>query len=567
MMNTEASSSFVSNSPTGNDEYDQQVRGDSEPSTRFVEERVNRPRNLLLAMMFVILATGFSAADIFLAPTAAGSANGSSCPNAYAYGFFNTAGNWGGATGKIGPGTTVHLCGGTYTFPGGNSEGLVFQGSGTATASITLQADAPAILTAPYWGNSSGPLIGVIDTNGNSYIVINGQNQLTLQATANGTNLANQVDWGNGVIAKGGSNVTVENLTISNIYVHACVLPVSNCTDENAQDSGGLSAYGTNLLVQNNTIHDAKLCVGGNYPGGVNYSNMQFLNNTTYNCDHGFEIGAGGNGSTISGLTVAGNNISTFQNWDDAANNNHHDGIHEFAYNSGDTVVGYYAYNNYIHGDFGNNFNAGLFTESASQTTNAYYFNNLIVDQSSVQHLGCGLICLENAGAGIYNNTITAPTGHSSVAINVYNANDVIENNVIYNIGEATGVNAPATYSNTTFNYNNYYEIGSSGWNQNDSFSGWQSSCGCDASSSNTNPNLSASFQPTSTSTTAIIDQGINLWSVGVTALDIDKAGVTRPSGTCTKLGATTCWSVGAYQFASGSIAPPPPTGLAAVVQ
>ena len=123
-----------------------------EPSTRFVEERVNRPRNLILAVMFVILGAAFSAADIYIAPSAAGSANGASCSNAYAYTFFNTAGNWGSGASQIGAGTTVHLCSGTYSLTGGNNNGLSFQGGGTSGNPVTLIADQGAVtLTAASW--------------------------------------------------------------------------------------------------------------------------------------------------------------------------------------------------------------------------------------------------------------------------------------------------------------------------------------------------------------------------------------------------------------------------------
>ena len=520
---------------------------------------MNRPRNLILAVMFVILGAAFSAADIYIAPSAAGSANGASCSNAYAYTFFNTAGNWGSGASQIGAGTTVHLCSGTYSLTGGNNNGLSFQGGGTSGNPVTLIADQGAVtLTAASWGNGSGPSIGVINTNGNSYLTINGDNQLTLQASANGTGLANQTDWGNGVVAYGGSGVTIENLTVSNIYVHTCTEPVSNCTDEGGQDTGGISAYGNEILVQGTTVHDAKLCISGNYPASITYVNEQYLNNTTYNCDHGFELGAGSTGSTITGMVVAGNNISAFQNWDDNANNNHHDGIHEFAYNSGDSVTGLQVYNNYIHGDFGNNFNAGIYVESTTQTTGAYYFNNLIVDQSSVEHLGCGLICLENNGASIYNNTITQPGVSGNTAINNYGTGVYVENNIIDTAFEAIAFSSGGTYARV--DYNDYYNIGGSGWNQNGSFSGWQSSCNCDSHSSTANPNLSANYVPTSNST-ALIQKAANLTGLSIAALDLDKVGMIRPPQ-------PTSWSIGAFQYNSSTApAPPnPPTGLAAVV-
>ncbi len=492
---------------------------------------------LLLLMLVMALTVGCGMAkanDVYIAQTAAGRNTGADCSDALVYTYFNTSGNWtsGMPTGaQIGPGTAVHLCAGTYSFAGGNTNGLAFQGGGSSGGVITLIADqGPVTLTAPYWGNTSGPNVGPVNTNGHSYITIDGENQLTLQATANGTLLANQVDWGNGLVAKGGRNVTIENLTVSNIYVHSCRLPISNCTDEGGPDTGGISAYGSNLLVRGNTVHDAKLCIGGNYGGGITINNEAFQNNTLYNCDHGFEVGDGSANDTVINLIISDNDISNFQNWDDFGVNNHHDGIHQFSYNSGDSVVGYQAYNNYIHGDFGANMNAAIYQESSTETTGTLYFNNLIVDSASMSHLGCGEICVLNQNAGIYNNTIAATTGHGTVCVNVYYAGDVIKNNTCTSVGEAISVTSAANYANTAIDYNNYYNIGSNGWNQIGTFQTWQSLCSCDAHGNNNNPNLSAeTYRPTSLS--SALAGGISLTSLSITALAADKTGVPSLRG------------------------------------
>src|ERR1017187_2879848 len=75
-----------------------------------------------------------SAASVYVAQTAAGSANGSSCANAYALTFFNTSVNWGSGTSQIGAGTTVHLCG-TISSP------LSAQGSGISGSPVTIVFD------------------------------------------------------------------------------------------------------------------------------------------------------------------------------------------------------------------------------------------------------------------------------------------------------------------------------------------------------------------------------------------------------------------------------------------
>ena len=72
-----------------------------------------------------------AASSIYLAQSAAGSGDGSSCTNARAASSFNSASNWGTGATQIGAGTTVHLCGTVTT-------SLTFQGSGTSTAAVTL---------------------------------------------------------------------------------------------------------------------------------------------------------------------------------------------------------------------------------------------------------------------------------------------------------------------------------------------------------------------------------------------------------------------------------------------
>lgn len=520
---------------------------------------MNGPRKLLLAVMFVILAASFSAAsDIYIAQNAAGANTGADCADAHAVSWFNTSSNWGSGSSQIGAGDTVHVCSGTFSFPAGTSCGLSFQGSGSSGNPITLIADQGAVtITAPYWAGSKNG--GPICSSGFSWITINGDNNLTLQASANGTNLANKADYGFGVWAYTGDNVTIENLTVSNIYVHACTEPISGCTDEGGQNTGGIAAQGSNVTISGNTVHDAKWCITGGVGGSVTVANRSIHDNTIYNCDHGVAVGVGGNNGVLNGLLVYNNTIHDFQNWDDAANNNHHDGIHIWSYNAGDSITGALVYNNYIYGNWGAGMNSALFAEAMTGLPGAFYFNNVIVDQSTVSHNGCGDICLEVNGVAVVNNTIdnSGAVGGGAVAINNYGTNVLVENNTINGASEAIGFASGSSWA--TVDYNNYYGIGGSGWNQSSSLSGWQSSCSCDSHSAVANPSLGSNHIPTSSST-ALIQKGANLSGMSISVLNLDKAGLSRPS-------APTNWDIGAYQYSSGSTAPNPPTGLGATVQ
>src|SRR3989344_4604412 len=72
-----------------------------------------------------------ASSNIYIAQSAAGSADGSSCANARAVSFFNASGNWGTGATQIGPGTVVHLCGTITTY-------LTFQGSGASGSPVVV---------------------------------------------------------------------------------------------------------------------------------------------------------------------------------------------------------------------------------------------------------------------------------------------------------------------------------------------------------------------------------------------------------------------------------------------
>ncbi len=182
-------------------------------------------RKLLLVIAFLFVVVPVKANDIYLAQGPAGAGNGADCADARDVSWFNISGNWGTGASQIGPGTTVHLCG-SITAPAGASNFLLLQGSGTSGNPITIKFETNAILQAPYWGGA------VINLESHSYITFDGGTNGLIQATANGTLLANHQDSGLGIYSPlGGSNLTIKNLTIANLYVHSCTLPLSNCTE------------------------------------------------------------------------------------------------------------------------------------------------------------------------------------------------------------------------------------------------------------------------------------------------------------------------------------------------
>lgn len=518
-------------------------------------------RRLLPALALALLPATARANDVFIAPTTQGTGAGTSCLNAFAATAFNTLVNWtsGTPTGtQIGPGTTVHPCPGTYTFPGTTS-GLIFQGNGNSGGQVTLSADQGAVtITAPAWHSTTSG----VDTAGHSFVSILGNGNLTIQASANGSALANQIDGGNGVLFKGGSNVTIKGVLASNIYVHVqCVAPYTGC-DEGAQSTGGFSGWGSNIDFENNTCHDAKICFGFNTPGGTSFSNYLFAHNEGYNCDHGLEFGAGGDNSTVTGVLLIGNHMHDFINWDDnpAVNNNHHDGFHDFTGDhANDLYVNFTYINNVVDGNFGAGYNSSYFIEGLTTQTGLVYINDISNDQSSIGHSGCGAFCLENNNVKVYNSDAlyANPSLASGTAFNFYGTNITLLNSIAVGAHEAVAIETGASVLQA--NFNTYYQIGSSGWNQG-SFAGWQSG-GNDLQGQNgLNPLLNASYVPQAGS--SVIGKATNLTSTcsgqpvpGLGSLCFDAAGRTRP--------ATGNWDTGAFNFVTTS-APSAPTSLTA---
>ena len=150
-----------------------------------------------------------SGSQIYVSQSGAGASSGADCGDAKPVSFFNSSSDWGSGAGQIGPGVTVDLCG-TISTP------LSVQGSGTSSSPITVYWTSGSTMSSADW--SGGP---AIDTNGNDYLTFNGGNNGTsIQATAEGSGLADQGVASQGIFALSCAGCTFENLTIANLYVH-----------------------------------------------------------------------------------------------------------------------------------------------------------------------------------------------------------------------------------------------------------------------------------------------------------------------------------------------------------
>lgn len=512
---------------------------------------------LLVLMLAIPMFLG--ATDLFFAPTSAGSNNGTSCANAYAYS--DGTHGW-SLSAQQAAGNILHVCSGTYTASGGGQL-LTTANAGSSGNPITFIADQGSVtFTSTIFSTS-----GAIDVT-KSFWTINGNSNLTIQNTANGTGLANNAQSGGVLVSGTLSSVIVENLTVQNICQRASGDTGDSCTT-GGNDTNGVQLSGTftSLTIQGLTLSQAgHACVF--YSGNSSDTGVLIQKNTISGCNWGI----GGN-SGSNGLTVLGNDITCVTgaacNWNEVADVNHHNGIFFFP-GDGISVSNVVIANNYIH-DINGNTTAYVFLTTSGSTGNipsAQIYNNVFFTTSGQSGSANPLITVGpsiNPAPLTVNNTFVGPAsgaiGQSSGA--------VIKNNVITGPGCQLSFNAGQ--SGITSAYNDFFNWGTpacssagQGWDNGTTgfttLAAWisgstgQCSGGCDvAGSINTNPNLTASFIPNSSS--PAVGAGANLTSLGITGLATtapQSFGASYACGTgCLARPSSAAWDIGAYEFAA----------------
>lgn len=516
-----------------------------------------------------------SATDIYLAQTAQGAGNGTDCADAYAYTFFNTAGNWGSGAGQIGPGTTVHICG-VWTGTAGQNF-LVAKGSGTSGNPVTIKFETGAALEAPYFDTSAGAIF----VPSLSYIVIDGGTNGLVEDTLNGTpgftcpagaclyQQSNQVIQMNPC-----DHCEVKNLTIGPIYEHQdCETLVSCDTTLALNQAVGVLGAGVAFTVDNDTIHDGAALID---IGGLSGNSFYIHDNNFYNFN--IAINGGSSSGTTTAFYIYNNHFHGMDAWDAIFPNPpgggpyHHNDIHLFSNPSlGQIVQSAYIYNNLMDGDWGNGccVTAGIFLEGnanawTDSTGTAYVWNNVIISNTPSAN---ALISISNGtGHKVLNNTLidTNPTGQLSCisfgsAPSTGATNVVIENNAIQGCQSVLFGDTNTTF--TTIDYNAYGSTPASG-NAIASFgsfasahvttlSAWQAECSCDLHSV---ASLSTTFAMAANGTplAGFIGNGVgaNLTSLGTGNL-ISLLSDTSAAGTHTPVArpSSGAWDMGAYQF------------------
>ena len=486
-------------------------------------------------------------------------------------------------------GETVYLCG-TIT-----SE-VAPKNGGAAGNPVLLQWDTGASVQSCNLGGAvsvSGLSYLTFDLGGNSTAVECPNNGVGLSASIDGTSaFASGTYSGGNTSWNGWSNIEIRNGTIGPVFQYS-----------------GTGSVGFDSI-----------CISG----GEGANNTYLHNVTLTGCAEGMEIDPTGTSTDQFSYITSGASVGRVLNYANGASSNftstgsfhnsdvnftsvwvvpgdyeHYEALH--IYNTGnsgsqDKIV-FQIYDNYWHGSSPSTNNAGstalIFTGeggsscSASSTNTVTAFNNLIVDSGNSgtgfsQGTG-GYFYMQDCEQtfNVYNNTIVM-NGTSNPCYRFLETGGTtplvwnVKNNVCIGGGGASyGAYWDAKTSTMNFSNNDYYNIGSGGWqigNNTYTFAQWQSQISGDTSSITTNPNLSASYLVQNTSS-PVYQTGTNLTSLGNSLLDVGAPQTFGQSGACgtgcVARSSSAAWDMGAYPFGGSTAtqAPNPPTGLTATVQ
>ena len=323
-------------------------------------------------------------------------------------------------------------------------------------------------MSAPDWTGG-----GAVNTNGNSYITLNGgDNGTSIQATADGSGLADQGVASKGISASRCTGCTFENLTIANLYVHTSTSDSSvDQTSDNA-----IKWSGSNVTVADNTVHDVGWALW--FSGSTGDTNEEIYGNDVYNIDHGIIIAPPA--TSIGNVFIFGNHIHDLANWD-CGGACHHDPIHCFGSENGVLYSGFYIYDNLFDGSWGSatssatfiegNFGSSGDTPCAASGSSVWIFNN--VSKPSDQMGCCGQIGDAAGGTGgMFNNMARGPSNTQNVGECMgYSASSngstaFFENNIMDNCdslinGNGSGSGSTTgTYASGTPDYDAYVNGG-----------------------------------------------------------------------------------------------------------
>jgi hypothetical protein len=283
----------------------------------------------------------------------------------------------------------TYICG-TITCANNTTTAFAFQSSGTSGSPLQLNFDTGAVLTCPAWVGSSSPgQGGAINTNGQSYITINGGptcgwSSATLAVTAcngsivntaNGTGLTYAINTAGIGILGATAHLLIENIDCHNMYQYTAGSGDNdgNYTGQNCVSIDYTNHAQTDITIKNFIFHDAGWLINSGYdgitigPGGE-----------MYNADHD-------TANAAVHAYIFNNHMHGWKLWDNGSNF-HHDGDHCYATSAGASTVQYVYNNQYDDDGSVTGMNAYVFMEGNgsgtscfvnSATGGAYIFNNV----------------------------------------------------------------------------------------------------------------------------------------------------------------------------------------------
>ena len=373
-----------------------------------------------LGLMATLLLPGQGAAakDIYVAQTALGANSGTDAVDAHGSAWFNAAANWGAGGSQINPGDTVHLVG-TFT------NALNLNGGGLPGAPTTIYFEPNANITMP-----AIPATGGINCGNNNYLTIDGGVNGLIQSTSNGTGLAH-AGTSVGVLCGDGnrslSGITVQNLTITNLYNRTAA------SSEVSPAASGIQFFGnlTNVLVRNCSVSWCSTSYFFIYKPGVNYG-LECCSNTATHCNWGICVGQGNAGASLGAVSLHHNRINLGTDWEDPADNYHHDGIFTFATDANCQITNLAIHDNIVGPYFGTHVTAAVYVSSVpSGIQNLLIYNNILFTSTNSAPSNGFIFVNGGVNCWLYNNTLDA-NNQGGMGIQAgTGANILIGNNIV----------------------------------------------------------------------------------------------------------------------------------------
>jgi hypothetical protein len=342
--------------------------------------------------------------QIYVSQAGAGSQSGEGgCGSGHPLSWLNNSGDWGSGGGKVGPGTTVNLCG-TLT------EAITAHTSGESAKPITLKFQPGAKIEMPACPKGSG----CINTNSQNYLHIEGTSETergliinTQQGT--GKKEGGAAEGVRGIVAEECEGCTIRYLNIENLYVKT-----SESDQTSAEPIQGIRLSGSDFTLAHVKMNNVGwalygLWVANNGPVHIEYVTLEHVG-------HGFTTAtAFGSAQTVVGpIVFAHSEVYGGKAWSDTTDDNHQDAIHCFS-GTGTTPPHYdglYIYDDKMGAEGGAYVSAAVYIEGSTgpacgnSTSNVWLFNNVM---DLTERVGDGGIVTWSTEPHVYNNTMIGP--------------------------------------------------------------------------------------------------------------------------------------------------------------